>query len=107
MFSLLHSVANEEHYKISSAATIENLDSSYYNYREAVKRYYCKSTPSIVNKDKWDTARTQVITSMKYALYILQYAKGTCQVAIMKDNGNIKPVALAIIELHFTEGITR
>ena len=50
---------------------------------------------------------TQTGKSMKNALYVLQYAKGTCWAEAMSSSENIKPVALAVIELHLSEGISQ
>ena len=53
-----------------------------------------------VSKDEWDT-KEDTGKSMKNALYILQYAKGTCWAEAMSNSEKIKPVALAVIELCF------
>ena len=38
---------------------------------------------------------------MKNALYVLQYAKGTCLAEATSNSKKIKPVALAVIELRY------
>ena len=45
--------------------------------------------------------------SMKNALYILQYAKGTSPAKVTSNSEKIKPVALAIIELRLSEDISQ
>ena len=44
---------------------------------------------------------------MKNALYVLLYAKGTCRVEATSNSEKIKPVALAVIELRLSEGISQ
>ena len=45
---------------------------------------------------------------MKNALYILQYIpKGTSWAEVMSNSEKIKPVALAIIELRLSKGISQ
>ena len=44
---------------------------------------------------------------MKNALYILRYAKGTSWAEVTSNSEKIKPVALAIIKLHLSEGINQ
>jgi len=58
-----------------------------------------KSTPFVVSKDKWDTKEGPG-KSMKNVLYVLQ-----CRDEATSNSKNIKPIALAIIKLHLSEGI--
>ena len=44
---------------------------------------------------------------MKNTLYILQYAKGKCPAEATWKRKKIKPVALAVIELHVSDGISQ
>ena len=44
---------------------------------------------------------------MKNALYVLWYAKGTSRDEAMSNSEKIKPVAVAIIELRLSEGISQ
>ena len=44
---------------------------------------------------------------MKNALYILQCAKGTSWVEAMLNSEKIKPIALTVIELRLSEGISQ
>ena len=54
------------------------------------------------------SAINQVLHEMMYALYVLWYAKrNTCQVETMSNSEKIKPVSLAVIELHLSEGISQ
>ena len=48
---------------------------------------------------------TQTGKSMENALYVMQYAKGTCLAEAALSSEKIKPVALAVIESHLSEGI--
>ena len=52
--------------------------------------------------DKWDT-KEDTGRSMKSALYVLLYVKGTSQAEAMSNSEKIKPVALAIIKLCLSE----
>ena len=45
--------------------------------------------------------------SMKNALYVLWYAKGTSRAKAMSNSEKIKPVVLAIVALCFSEGISQ
>jgi len=44
---------------------------------------------------------------MKNVLYILWYAKNTAQAKVTSTNEKLKPIALSIIELHLSEGISQ
>jgi len=58
----------------------------------------------VVNKDEWDT-KEDTGKSMKNALHVQRYAKGTSQAEVTLNSEKIKPVALAIVELCESEGI--
>ena len=58
----------------------------------------------VVSKDEWDTKEDNG-KSMKNALYVLRYAKGTFQAEATSNTEKIKPVAIAVIELYLPEGI--
>ena len=45
--------------------------------------------------------------SVKHALYVLDMPKGTCRAEVTSNSENIKAMALAIIELHFSEDISQ
>ena len=59
-----------------------------------------------VSKDEWDT-KEDTGMSMKNALYILRYAKDTSQAEATSNSEKIKPVALTVIELCLSEGISQ
>ena len=44
---------------------------------------------------------------MKNALYILQNAKGTSRAEVTLNSEKVRPVALVVIELHLSEGISQ
>ena len=44
---------------------------------------------------------------MKNALYILRYAKGTSRAELMLNSEKSRPVAIAVIKLHLSEGISQ
>ena len=75
-------------------------------YEEKSSRAITKSTLFTVSKDEWDT-KEDTGKSMKNALYILRYAKGTCRAEVTSNSEKIKPVALAVIKLHLSEGISQ
>ena len=62
-----------------------------------------KLTLFAVSKDEWDTKED----TGKYALYVLRYAKGTSQVEATLNSEKTKPIALAVIELCLSEGISQ
>ena len=64
-----------------------------------------KSTLFAVSKDEWDT-KEDTSKSMKNALYILRYVKRHL-LGRSDISEKIKPVALAIIELCLSEGISQ
>ena len=76
MFNLLHNIANQElfekhlcnqgsHYKIRVISITKPVKPS---------RATTKLTPFAVSQDEWDT-KEDTGNSMKYALYVLRYAK--------------------------------
>jgi len=60
-----------------------------------------KSTLFVVSKDEWDT-KEGTCKSMKNALHVQWY---TSQAEVISNSEKIKPIALAIVELHESEGI--
>ena len=71
-------------------------------------RARAKSTPFPVSKDEWDT-KEDTDNSMKNALYVLYCGmpKGTCRAEATSNSEKSKPVALAVIKLHLSEGISQ
>ena len=67
-----------------------------------------KFTPLAVSKDEWDTKENSG-KSMKNTLCVPWYdmPKGTSQAEATSNSENIKPLALVIIELCFSEGISQ
>jgi len=63
-----------------------------------------KLTLFVVNKDEWDTKEGHG-KSMKNALYVQRYGKSTSRTEVTSNSKKIKPIALAIVELHESEGI--
>ena len=76
MFNPLLSITNQKlYFKNTSAievATMKNTDD--FRYEGKPSRATTKSTLFAVSKDEWDT-KEDTGTSMKNALYVLQYAK--------------------------------
>jgi len=66
-----------------------------------------QSIPFTVSKDEWH-AKKGTGKSMKNALHVLRYAKRrlTSQAEAMSNSEKIKPTALAVIELCWSEGIS-
>ena len=67
-----------------------------FRYKGKPSRAIAKSTLFAVSKDEWDT-KEDTGKSMKNAL-----PKGTCRAEATSNNEKIKPVALAVIELHLS-----
>ena len=76
---------------------------SCFRYKGKPSRANAKSTLFAVSKDEWDT-KEDTGKSMKNALYVLRYAKRHLS---GRSNIKIKPVALAVIELRLSEGISQ
>ena len=85
-------------------ATMKNTDD--FRFDGKPSRAQTKSTPFPVSKDEWDT-KEDTGKSMKNALYILRYVKGTCRAEATSNSEKINPVALVVIELCLSEGISR
>ena len=82
-------------------ATMKNTDD--FHYKRKPSHATAKSTLFAVSKDEWDT-KEDTGKSMKNALYILRYAKRHLS---GQSNEKVKPVALAVIKLHLSEGISQ
>jgi len=61
-----------------------------------------KSTLFVVNKDEWDTKEDHD-KSMKNALHVTEVCTSSAEATLNSEK--IKPIALAIVELHESEGI--
>ena len=72
-------------------------------YEEKPSCAITKSTLFTVSKDEWDTKDTG--KSMKMHCTYCGMPKGTSWAEATSNSEKIKPVALAIIELHSSEGI--
>jgi len=79
---------------------MKNMD----NFRYTKEAITCNHQSMLftVNKDEWNTKEN---TGKPWR--VLQYAKGTSQAEVALNSEKIKPVALAIIELCLTEGISQ
>ena len=75
-------------------------------YKGKPSRATAKLILFAVSKDKWDT-KEDTGKYMKNALYVLRYAKSTSLAEVTSDSEKIKPVALAVVELPLSEGISQ
>ena len=75
-------------------------------YKGKPSRAIAKSTVFVVSKDEWDT-KEDTGKAMKNVLYVEWYAKSTCLEKTTLNSEKIKPVALAVIELRLSEGISQ
>ena len=66
-------------------------------------QHYYKLTPCAVRKDEWDT-KEDTGKSMKHEFYALQ--NSIRRVEVTSDSERIKPIALAVIKLRLSEGIS-
>ena len=80
---------------------MENTDD--FCYKGKPLRATTKSTLFAVRKDEWDT-KEDTGKYMKNVLYVLWYAK---RAEATSNSEKIKPIALAIIRLRFSEGISQ
>ena len=104
MFNPLHSSTNQELFE----KHLCNRSSHYDKYRRfplqrKPSRATAKLTLFAVSKDEWDT-KEDTGKSMKNALYVLWYAK---RAKVTLNSEKINLVALAIIELRLSEGISQ
>ena len=63
-----------------------------FRYEGKPSRATTKSTLFVVSKDEWDT-KEDTGKFMKNALYVLWYAKDSCQAEVMSNSEKIKPGA--------------
>ena len=108
MFNPLHSSTNQElleKHLCNHNSHYENMDDFRFEGKPSCAT--AKSTPFAISKDEWHT-KEETGKSMKNALYVLRYAKrhlsGRSDVGTVKK---IKPVALALIKLRLSEGISQ
>ena len=82
-------------------ATMKNTDDFHF---EGKPLHACtKSTPFPVSKDEWDTKED---TGKSHCMYC-GMPKGTCRAEATLNSEKIKPIALAVIELCLSEGISQ
>ena len=107
VFNLLHSSTNQklfEKHLCNQNSHYKNMDD--FHYKGKPSRAISKLTLFAVSKDEWDT-KEDAGKSMKNALYILWYAKGTPWAEVTSNSEKIKPIVLAVIELRLSEGISQ
>ena len=97
MFNSLHCSINQELFE--KHLCNQNIHYERFPLQREAITCYCQI-------DIWDT-KEDTGKSMKNALYVLQYAKSTSWVEATLNNEKIKPVALAVIELCLSEGISQ
>ena len=111
MFNPLHSSMIQELFEKNFCnqtliATMKNTDD--FHFEGKPLRATAKLTLFTVSKNEWDT-KEDTGKSMKNALYVLRYAKrhlfGRSDIKLNSEK--IKPIALAIIELRFSECISQ
>ena len=77
-----------------------------FRFKGKPSRACTKSTPFPVSKDERDT-KEDTGKSMRMHCTCCGMPKGTCRAESMSNSEKIKPVALAVIELHLSEGISQ
>jgi len=103
MFNLLCSSTNQLLFKMKFC----NQSNHYENYGRFNGPHHVpttKSTLLVVNEDEWYT-KEGCAKSMKDTLYAQQYGKRHLSGWSDIEQQKIRPVALAIVELHESEGI--
>ena len=83
---------------------MKNTDN--FRYEGKPPRAITKSILSVVSKDEWDT-KEDTGKSMKNALYVCGMPKGTSRAEAMSNSEKSKPIALAVIELRLSEGLSQ
>ena len=94
MFNPLHSSTNQEQHLCNQSRHYENTDD--FHYEGKPSHATTKSKLFAVSDDEWDT-KEDTGKSMKNALYILRYAKGTSQAEATSNSEKTKPIALALL----------
>ena len=89
---------------VIEVVTTKNTDT--FCYEGKPSHATAKSTLFAVSKNEWDT-KEDTGKSMKNALYILWYAKRHFLGRSDINSEKIKSVALAVIKLHLSEGISQ
>ena len=82
----------------------ENTDD--FCYKGKLSRAITKSTLFAVRKDD-GTQRRPLVRPLGMNCTYCSMPKGTCQAEVMSNSEKIKPIALAIIELCLSEGISQ
>ena len=85
-------------------ATMTNTDD--FHYRGKPSHAIAKSILFAVSKDEWDT-KEDTGKSMRMHCTYCGMPKGTCWAEVMSKSEKIKPVALAVIKLRLSEGISQ
>ena len=67
---------------------------------------YRKIDTIAVSKDEWDT-KADTGKPMRMHCTYCGMSKGTSQAEVTSNSEKIKPIALAVIELHLSEGISQ
>jgi len=107
MFDSLYSSKNQELFE----KHLCNKSNHYEKYRRFLvtqRKPSCantKLTSFTISNDEWN-AKEDTGKSLKNALHILRYAKSTSQAEATSNSEKIKPVALAVIKLRRSEGIS-
>jgi len=104
MFNLLCSSTNQQLFEKNFC----NQSSRYENYGRFNGSHHVSTTKStlfVVNKDEWYTKEDRG-KSMKNALYVQRYGKRHLLGWSDIEQRKIRPVALAIVELRESEGIS-
>ena len=107
MFNLLHSITNQELFEkhlCNQSNPYENADD--FRYEEKPSCASAKSTPFAVNKDEWDT-KEDIGKFMKMHCMYCGMPKGTCPAEAMSNSEKIKTLALAVIKVRLSEGISQ
>ena len=110
LFSTRYTAVQIKNYLKSTSAirvaTMKNSDD--FCFEGKPSRATAKSTLFAVNKDEWNT-KEETGKSIKNTLYVPIHCmpKGTSQSKATSNSEKIKPVALAIIKLRLSEGISQ
>ena len=105
MFNQIHSSTNQELFeKYLCNRNSHNVKYGCFLFRREAITCSRQIDTFPVSKDEWDT-KEDTGKSMKNALYVLWYAKRHCRAEATSNSEKIKPVALAVIELHLSEGL--
>ena len=108
MFNSLHSSKDQELFEkqlCNQSSHYKNTDDFCYEGKQS--RATAKSTHLVVSKDEWYTKEDTGKSMIMHCMYCSSMPKGSSQAEVTSNSEKIKPIALAVIALCLSEGISQ